>query len=98
MRSGRSGQRACDLSARSRNAKIWRNIGMSVNVLMRPCAITMVTLALLTSACAKRVPSGTDAVCDALRPVLPTYSVRDTAQTKEEGDRFLTVFGKVCEG
>jgi type IV pilus biogenesis protein CpaD/CtpE len=56
----------------------------------------MLILALSMSACASTAPSGTDAVCDALRPVLPTYSSQDTEQTRVEGLRFLDTFAAVC--
>ena len=38
-----------------------------------------------------------DAVCDALRPALPSWSSQDTAQSKTEGARFLDVWQAVCE-
>ena len=41
-------------------------------------------------------PPGTGAACDALRPVLPTYSTKDTEQSKEEGATFLDVFNATC--
>lgn len=55
--------------------------------------------AMSMSGCADSTPSVTETqstICRELQKVLPTYSGRDTEQTKEEGVRFLTVFGAVC--
>ena len=62
----------------------------------RLCAVLTVTLVMLTSGCAATTGSGTDAVCDALCPVLPSYSTRDTDQTKFEGAKFLDAFEAAC--
>ena len=35
-------------------------------------------------------------VCDALRPALPNWSRADSEKSKQEGARFLDVFGAVC--
>lgn len=69
---------------------------MCDNVRTKRLGLLMATLAMLTSGCAATVPSGTDAACDALRPHLPSYSTRDTDQTKQEGAQFLDVFQAVC--
>jgi hypothetical protein len=54
-------------------------------------------LALSTSACVSAGGSATEqTICRELGAVLPTYSTSDTEQTKEDGDRFLTVFDAVC--
>lgn len=65
--------------------------------LTTPCGALMATLALLMSGCQSTVPSGTDSVCDALRPHLPSYSRQDTEQTKSEGVRFLDAFKAACD-
>jgi len=36
------------------------------------------------------------AVCDSLRPVLPTWSIHDTEQSKAEALLFLDVFQAIC--
>lgn len=49
--------------------------------------------------CATKGGLGTETeetICRELRRELPSFSSRDTEQTKEEGDRFLTVFEAVC--
>lgn len=49
------------------------------------------------SGCVTTAGSATErAICAELENVLPTYSTQDTNQTKEDGDRFLTVFDAVC--
>jgi hypothetical protein len=35
-------------------------------------------------------------VCDELRASLPTWSARDTEQSKIEGAEFVSVFAAVC--
>lgn len=50
-------------------------------------------------ACAPKVSYGIESVtakCDALREALPSYSIRDTEQTKREGFVFLEVFDSQC--
>lgn len=50
-------------------------------------------------ACAPKVSYGIESVtakCDALREALPSYSIRDTDQTKREGLVFLDVFESQC--
>ena len=50
-------------------------------------------------ACAQRENYGIESVkakCDALREALPSYSIRDTDQTKREGFVFLEVFESQC--
>jgi len=59
------------------------------------------TLAILAIICmglyaCTTTPPGTGAACDALRPVLPTYSTEDTEQSKREGATFLDVFEATC--
>ena len=49
--------------------------------------------------CAPKVSYGTntfDAKCDAMRVALPSYSIRDTEQSKREGLVFLDVFDMQC--
>ena len=58
--------------------------------------LPMMTLAILMSGCANTAPSGTESACDAMRPHLPTYSSRDTEETKRLGAKFLDVFAAVC--
>ena len=50
-------------------------------------------------ACAPKVNYGIESVqakCDVLREALPSYSIRDTAQSKEEGYAFLMLFDDQC--
>jgi len=35
-------------------------------------------------------------ICDELNRVLPTWAESDSSESKDEGDRFLTVFESVC--
>ena len=64
--------------------------------MIRSAAIaSMLLAATLLSAC-NTTPPGTGAACDALRPVLPTYSTNDTEQSKREGATFLDVFNATC--
>lgn len=66
---------------------------------MKLYAAMTVTLALLTSGCANMAAYGTETertICRELREALPTWSSQDTLQSREEGDRFLTVFEAVC--
>ena len=52
-------------------------------------------------ACAPKVSYGIESVaakCDALREALPSYSTRDTEQTKREGLVFLDTFESQCNG
>lgn len=61
----------------------------------------MLTGLMLLNGCASGASSGTrttDAVCDVLRAVEPSYSSRDTPETLEAGKRFLAVFDEVCGG
>lgn len=51
--------------------------------------------ALSLTSCAT-TPPVTSAACDALRPALPTWSTRDTKQSKREGATFLDVFNATC--
>ncbi len=53
-------------------------------------------LAVLT-ACTPPPPAPAQAVCDALRPALPTWSRQDSAQSRKEAARFLEVWTAVCE-
>lgn len=53
--------------------------------------------AMLTSSCGISGGSATSqAICDELRVDLPSYSSRDTDQSKAEGLRFLRTFDAVC--
>jgi len=56
--------------------------------------------ALLTSGCATTAPSAATeterALCHELRMALPSWSVEDTAQSREEGADFLDVFEVLC--
>lgn len=64
---------------------------------MKLSASLMVITALLTSACATVESSETErAICRELRRELPTYSAKDTEQSKLEGERFFAVFDAVC--
>lgn len=57
----------------------------------------LLSLSILTSACAAPVASGTDAaVCRELRRALPSWSRQDTEQSREEGARFIAVFEAAC--
>ncbi len=59
----------------------------------------MTALAILTSGCAVSTGSATsEAICDELARDLPTYSTRDTEETKRQGARFLAVFDAICAG
>ena len=52
----------------------------------------------LTSGCTATGGSETEAaICDELRASLPTWSRRDTEQSKAEGAAFLDVFEAVCQ-
>ena len=61
-----------------------------LKVVLIVCFVAMLT------ACASTPPSGNDAVCDALRPALPTWARADTSETKRQGAVFLDVFKDVC--
>lgn len=58
--------------------------------------ILIILLGVLLTGCASTPPSGNDAVCDALRPALPTWARADTAESKRDGAVFLDVFQEVC--
>lgn len=59
--------------------------------------VLLLTLLPLMSACASSVPSVTEqTVCHELRTDLPTYSSKDTEQSKQEGARFLATFHAIC--
>lgn len=63
----------------------------------RRAGAILLTLAALTSACAKQGGSETEAaICRELRAALPTWSAQDTARSKEKGARFVAVFGAAC--
>ena len=67
--------------------------------MIRSAAIaSMLLAATLLSACNTTTQPGTGAACDALRPALPTYSTKDTEQSKREGATFLDVFNATCGG
>ena len=60
--------------------------------------LTGLAMLTLTSACASTGGSETEAaICDELRASLPTWSRRDTEQSKAEGAAFLDVFEAVCQ-
>ena len=61
-----------------------------LKVVLIVCFVAMLT------ACTSTPPSGNDAVCDALRPALPTWARADTPETKRQGANFLDVFEEVC--
>lgn len=65
---------------------------------MRLSASLMVITALLTSACGNAGNYGETerSICRELRRELPTYSAKDTEQSKLEGERFFAVFDAVC--
>lgn len=56
--------------------------------------------ALLMSGCVTSTGSATSeaerSICRELRRDLPTYSMADTTETKEDGAAFLTTFYAVC--
>ncbi len=54
--------------------------------------------ALLLAGCTSLSPAPAQAVCDALRPALPTWSAQDTEQSKQEAAQFLDVWEAVCNG
>lgn len=59
--------------------------------------LTGLAMLTLTSACATTGGSETEAaICDELRASLPTWSRRDTDQSRAEGAAFLDVFEAVC--
>ena len=59
--------------------------------------LTGLAMLTLTSACTSTGGSETEAaICDELRASLPTWSRRDTEQSKAEGAAFLDVFEAVC--
>ncbi len=59
-------------------------------------AASLVVAAALSGCAAPPAPTPADAVCDALRPALPTWSQADTERSKREGARFLDVWEAVC--
>ncbi len=67
---------------------------------MLPAAALMLMIAPVMSGCVGSAGSATTeterTICRELRRDLPTYSTRDTEATKEDGARFLEIFGAVC--
>jgi len=64
---------------------------------MPRAAMLLMAAAMLTSACATTAGSVTEqAICRELRIVLPTWSRKDTEQSRIDGARFLDVFEAVC--
>lgn len=63
----------------------------------RPTLPLALISALLTTGCANTAGSEIKPTCDALAPYLPTYSTRDTLETRESGLRFLNVYAAVCQ-
>ncbi len=59
-------------------------------------AAPLVVAAALSGCSATPVPAPARAVCDALRPALPTWSRADSERSKIEGARFLDVWEAVC--
>ena len=60
--------------------------------------LTGLAMLTLTSGCASTGGSETEtAICDELRASLPSWSRRDTEQSKAEGAAFLDVFEAVCQ-
>ena len=53
--------------------------------------------ALFLTACTSIPPAPAQAVCDALRPALPTWSAGDTERSKAEAAQFLDVWEAVCD-
>ena len=59
--------------------------------------LTGLAMLTLTSGCAITGGSETEAaICDELKASLPTWSRRDTEQSKAEGAAFLDVFNAIC--
>lgn len=66
--------------------------------MLRALPLLLIT-GLLISACATSTPSATEnTICRELRGDLPSYSRKDTEQSKQEGVKFLTTFHAVCPG
>ena len=66
---------------------------------MKRCAGWMLIPVLLTSGCDQKAVFATETeatICRELRVDLPTYSSRDTEESKTIGDRYLTRFNAVC--
>ncbi len=59
-------------------------------------AAPLVVAAALSGCAAAPAPAPARAVCDALRPALPTWSRADSERSKIEGARFLDVWEAVC--
>ncbi len=59
--------------------------------------MVMAAVLLTLTACTPPVHTPADAICDGLRPALPTWSRQDTERSKIEGARFLDVWHAVCE-
>ena len=60
--------------------------------------LTGLAMLTLTSGCGSTGGSETEAaICDELRASLPSWSRRDTEQSKAEGAAFLDVFEAVCQ-
>lgn len=58
--------------------------------------LTACLTASLLSGCATVAPSGNDAVCDALRPHLPTVAAQDTRDTMIGVLTFHEAFAAAC--
>ena len=66
----------------------------------RPLSPALASLAMLMQGCApvgNYATSSEAALCSELRADLPTWSSRDTDQSKAEGLRFLVTFEAVCQ-
>ena len=60
--------------------------------------ISAMVICLAISACGllPEAPPPPNAICDSLRPVVPSSSTQDTEQSREENANFVTVFDAVC--
>ena len=59
-------------------------------------AMILPIILLLQAGCATTRSVPPAAVCDAIRPALPTWSGKDTERSKRQGARFLDVWQEVC--
>lgn len=63
---------------------------------LRMPAMLLVSGTLLASCASTSGSVTTETVCDELRASLPTWSARDTEQSRIEGAEFVSVFAAVC--
>ena len=59
-------------------------------------AVILPIVLLMLAGCATRRPAPPAAICDAIRPALPTWSGKDTERSRREAARFLDVWNEVC--